>query len=687
MKRIFSIITLLTLVTGLVSAQIDRSTPPSPGPAPEVQIGDYDKFILPNGLTVIVVENHKVPVVSYSLSLDVTLPAERNLAGYIELAGSMLRSGTTNRTKAEIDEAVDFIGASLSTGQKGIYARSLTKHSDELLDIMSDILLNPSFPEDELKKQVTQYKTGIQANKEEPSVIAQNIAGKLIYGQNDPYGEIVSEETLDNITAEDCRKYYQSYFRPNAAYLVIVGDINTKEAKKQAKKYFGSWEKEAVPQNIFPYPEGFEAPVVAISNKEGANQSTIIVAHDVNLTPGHPDIPSARVMNSILGGGSFNARLFQNLREDKAYTYGAYSSLESDERVGSFTASAQVRTSVTDSALTEILNEMERIRTEPVSDEELQLVKNSITGNFGRALEDPQTVARFALNIERYDLPKDYYETYLQRIAEVTKDDVLNAAKKYLKPENAVILAVGNASDIADKMKAFSPSQKVTQYDYYGNVVEKKAADANVSATGVLADYIKAIGGREKLESVNDLKMNLAMSMQGMGITIEMLQKKPGKFYQATSMNGNVVSTQVLNGDKGKMKTPMGEQNLEGEMLKQMQESAAIFPELNYPENDTELTLDGVENVDGKETYKVIVSKPSGTSTTVFFGVKDGLKYKEVAETPQGVVSTTFDKYTDVDGILFPMSMKQVMGPQSFDIEVKEVAINKGIDDAKFEIN
>ncbi|WP_234408324.1 M16 family metallopeptidase [Marinilabilia salmonicolor] len=491
MKRIFSIITLLTLVTGIVSAQLDRSTPPSPGPAPEVQIGDYDKFTLPNGLTVIVVENNKVPVVSYSLSLDVTLPAEGNLAGYIELAGSMLRSGTSNRTKAEIDEAVDFIGATLSTGKKGIYASSLTKHSDELLDIMSDILLNPSFPEDELKKQITQYKTGIQANKEEPSVIAQNIAGKLIYGQNDPYGEIVSEETLDNISAEDCRNYYKSYFRPNTAYLVIVGDINAKEAKKQTKKYFGDWEKAAVPQNIFPYPEAKKEPVVAISNKEGANQSTIVVAHEVNLTPGHPDIPRAQVMNSILGGGSFNARLFQNLREDKAYTYGAGSSLNSDERVGSFKASAQVRTSVTDSALTEILDEMKRIRTEPVSDEELQLVKNSITGTFGRALEDPQTVARFALNIERYDLPKDYYETYLQRIAEVTKEDVLNAAQKYLKPENAVILAVGNASDITDKMKAFSPSQKVTQYNYYGNVVEKKAADANVSATGILADYIQ----------------------------------------------------------------------------------------------------------------------------------------------------------------------------------------------------
>ncbi|WP_291858607.1 pitrilysin family protein [Marinilabilia sp.] len=686
MKRIFSITILLALVTA-VSGQLDRSTPPEPGPAPEVKIGDYEKFTLSNGLTVIVVENNKVPAVSYSLSLDVTLPAEGELAGYIDIAGGMLRSGTVNRSKAEIDEAVDFIGATLSTQSKEIYARSLSKHSEPLLEIMSDVLLNPSFPQEELDKQITQYKTAIQANKEEPSAIAQNVAGRLVYGKTDPYGEIMSEETLGNISTENLIDYYNSYYRPNTAYLVIVGDITVKEAKKQAKKYFGAWEEAPVPKNIFPYPAGFNEPKVAISNKDGANQSTIVVTHDVNLTPGHPDSPKARVMNGILGGGSFNARLFQNLREDKAYTYGAYSNLESDERVGTFTARAQVRTSVTDSALTEILKEMELMRTELVSDEELQLVKNAIIGNFGRSLEDPQTVARFALNIERYDLPRNYYENYLKKIEEVTKEDVRDAAIKYLKPHNAVVLAVGNASEIAGKMKSFSPSQTVTQYDYYGKVVEKKAVGEDVSATEVLAKYIEAIGGKNKVTAVSDLAISMAMSLQGMDINIEILQKNPGKFYQATSMNGNVVSMQVLNGDQGKMKTPMGEQNLEGETLKQLQESARIFPELNYLQEGVEIKLDGLETVNGKETYKMIVSKPSGTSTTIFFGVKDGLKYKEVSETPQGIVSTTYDNYSKIDGILFPMVLKQVLGPQSFDIEVTEVAVNKGIDDSKFEIN
>ncbi len=685
MKRILSIAVLLVTITA-ASAQIDRSTPPEPGPAPEVQIGDYEKFTLPNGLTVIVVENNKVPVVSYSLTLDIIQPRQDDAVGYISLAGDLLRTGTASRTKAEIDETVDFIGASLSTNAKGIYARSLTKHSDQLLDVMADVLLNPSFPQEELDKAVTQQKTAIQSQKEEPRAIAENVAGLLVYGQDDPYGEIMTEETLDNVTVDLCRNYYNTYFRPNEAYLVIVGDISGKEAKKQAKKYFGSWEKGTVPENVFPYPESYNEPRVAIANKDGANQSTVMVTHEVNLTPGHPDAIKARVMNQVLGGGSFNARLFQNLREDKGYTYGAYSRLQSDERVGRFSASADVRTSVTDSAITEILHEIDRMRQEPIDDETLRLVKNVISGDFGRSLEDPQTVARFALNIERYNLPEDYYETYLQKVEEVTRKEVMATAEEYLKPGQTVILAVGNASAIEENMQVFSPSQTVTQYDYYGNVVDKKAMSGDISADDVLKTYIEAIGGKEALTSVDDIKITMGMEMQGMELEINVWQKKPNKLYQETLMQGNVASMQVFDGERGKIKSPMGEQEVEGEMLSHLKESASIFPELNYEADSVKLSLEGIEAVDGRDTYKMVITKPSGNSATTFYGVEDGLKYKEVQQSPQGAVSTTYADYKTIEGIKFPMSMKQTMGPQSFDIETQKVEINSGIEDSRFAI-
>lgn len=684
MKRILSIIVLLSIVTGAL-AQLDRSTPPDPAPAPEVKIGDYKKYTLSNGLTVIVVENHKVPMTTYNLTLDINKPKEEDAAGYVDIAGDMLRSGTKNRSKSEIDEAVDMIGATLATHSEGIYARSLSKNSEQLLDIMSDVLLNPTFPQEELEKKIKQNKTSIKSNKDDPSAIADNVAKTLVYGNDDPYGEITSEETLDNVTREKCQNYHDTYFRPNEAYLVVVGDIKPREAKKQAKKYFGDWEEGDVPRNLFSYPDCYDEPKVAIANKEGANQSTVMATHEVYLPPGHENAIKARLMNHVLGGGSFNTRLFQNLREDKGYTYGAYSNLQKDERVGRFSARAQVRTSVTDSTLTEILNEMERLQEEPVDKEELQLTKNVISGSFGRSLEDPRTVARFALNIERYDLPDDYYETYLQKVDEVTADDIRKMAEKYLKPDRGVVLAVGNASKIEDKMKKFSPDQTVEQYDFYGNKVEKKEVAADVTPQKVIDEYIEAIGGEQKLKAADDLKMEMSMSVQGMSMQVASYQKKPNKMYQETIMNGDVVSMQVFDGEQGKMKSPQGEQKLEGESLAQLKEGATMFPELTYGD-DTELELEGVETVDGKDAYKMIVTKPSGTSTTFYYGVDDGLKYKEVTQSPQGSTSTIYSDYEKVDGILFPMQMEQSMGPQSFDIEVESIEVNAGISDDRFAI-
>lgn len=683
MKRIFSIILLGLFVTGLF-AQVDRSTPPAAGPAPKINIGEYKKFKLPNGLQVFVVENHKLPMVAYSLTLDLDPIFEGEAAGYTSLAGSLMRSGTKTRSKAQIDDAVDFIGATFNTSSQGMYARSLKKHSNTLLEIMSDVLMNPAFPQEELDKSLKQMNTAIQADKDDPGTIARNVAQTLRFGANDPYGELITEKTLENITVDKLKNYHQSYFRPNVAYLVIVGDITLKEAQAQAKKYFGKWKKAPVPKNFFELPKSYEQPKVAIANKDGANQSTIQVTHIVNLTPGHPDAIKASVMNQILGGGSFNARLFQNLREDKAFTYGAYSSLNTDKRIGSFTASSQVRTSVTDSALNEILYEMRRMRNELVAEEDLELVKNMMNGSFSRSLEDPQTIARFALNIERYKLPADYYSTYLEKLAAVTAKDVKEMANKYLKPDNAIILAVGDVSQIAEPMKAFSPKGEVTQYDFYGREVVKADAPSNITAELVIKKYIESIGGKSALLAIKDMKTKGTMEIQGMKIEINTIQKAPNKILLEMLMGGNVISRQVFDGQNGKVTSPMGEQELEGAMLEEMKESAQIFPELEFETNGTKLELLGIEELDGKEVYKVQVVRPSGKTTTSFFGVKDGLKYREVTQSPQGTITTSMANYQTFSGVQMPTNMKQSVGPQSFDIIISSIEINTGVEDITF---
>ncbi len=681
---LFSILILAFTVS--INAQVDRTKAPEADPAPEVKIGDYQSFELKNGLKVFVVENHKIPAVSYTLSLDNDPILEGDKAGYVSMTGTLLKAGTTNRSKDEIDESIDFIGAQLSTSASGIYGRSLKKHSEILLDLMSDILYNPVFPEEELEKNKKQWITGLKAQENEPKAIAGNVAGVLRYGKNHPYGELQTEESINNITVDDCKDYYNTYFSPSVAYLIIVGDITLKEAKKEAKKYFSQWEAKDVPKHSYEFPKGYDSPKVAVSNKDGAKQSVIEVTYAVDLKPGSEDVIPARVMNYVLGGGSFSSRLMQNIREDKGYTYGAYSSLSSDELVGKFTASASVRNAVTDSALVQVLMEMNKIRTEKVPEEDLQMMKNVLTGSFSRSLEDPQTVARFALNTAKYNLPKDYYHTYLKKLNAVTSDDVLNIAKKYIRPENAIILAVGDVSQIKNKMKQFSPTGEVDEYDFFGEPVKSSPIPEGLTAQDVIDSYITSRGGRENMEKVVDITSSATATIQGMTLKIVAYKKAPGKISVETYMGTNMLSKQVCDGEAAKVSSPQGEQKLEGEMLEQMKYEAILFPELEYEKEGYSLELTGVEDVDGEQTYKMKIINPAGSEQTLFFSKNTGLLIKEVSSTPQGSAVATTHEYKEVDGVKFPSKVSQSMGPQMIEITVDEIEVNKGIDDTKFEI-
>ncbi|TCO08452.1 M16 family metallopeptidase [Natronoflexus pectinivorans] len=683
MKKIILSILTICFTTGLL-AQLDRSIPPSAGPAPQINIGEYKKFKLSNGLQVFVVEDNRLPFVAYSLNLEIDPIVEGDAVGYISLSGSLMRSGTANRTKGEIDEAIDFIGATFNTFSDGMYARSLKKHSETLLEIMSDVVMNPSFPQEELDRSILRMRSALQANKSDAGSIAANVANVLRFGKNDPYGELVSEETLENITVDLLKDYHKTYFRPNVGYLVIVGDISLKEAKKQAKKYFGKWKKGDVPTHQYDDPAKYEQPKVAIANREGANQSTINVTHTVNLTPGHPDAIKASLMNQILGGGSFNARLFQNLREDKAFTYGAYSRLSTDKRIGHFTASTEVRTSVTDSAVYEILHEMTRMRKELVSEEELDLMKNVLTGSFSRSLEDPQTVARFALNIERYNLPSDYYRTYLEKVAAVTPQDIKAMANKYLHPDHVIILAVGEADKIREPLSKFSPTGEVVQYDFYGDVVTGPREVTDVNAVEVIERYLEAIGGHDAVNAVEDVKMHASFTIQGMQLNMITQQKAPNKMLVETLMGGNVVTKQVFDGENGLIVSPMGEQRLEGEMLEEMKKASALFAEQALLKPDAEIELVGVENVEGMEAFRINVLSNGENTKSLYYSVETGLKLREVSTGMQGTVISVFIDYKEVNGVKFPSVMRQTAGPQTFDITIDSIEVNTGIDDEVF---
>ncbi len=670
-----------------------RSAPPEPGPAPKIELGTYETFKLDNGLEVIVVENHKIPRVSFQLSFDMPLMSEGESAGMRDMTGELMRAGTTSKTKAELDEEIDFMGARFSVGSSSMFASSLKKHSGKLLDIMTDVLFNPSFEASEFERIKKQTLSGLATQKEDPDAISGNVSSVLVYGKDHPYGEIVTEESVENITVQQCKDYYNTFFKPNIAYLVIVGDITPDEAKKMANKGFSNWKSaNNLKRENFAMPKAPEKANVAFVNKSGAVQSVLNVTYPVDMKPGAPDAIKASVMNKMYGG-FFGSFLNQNLREDKAYTYGARSSLSTDKNIGEFRAGASVRNEVTDSALVQLFLEMDNIRNKPLSDDDFSLVKNVMTGDFARSLERPQTIARFALNTARYNLPADYYQTYLEKIDAVTKDDIMAMAKKYITPENAHIVVVGSKDDVAETLTQFAPDGKVNFYDTNGNEIkmDDMALPSDMTAEKVIEDYLNAIGGSKKLNSVKDMTEVMGAEMQGMQLTVTSVKKAPNMYMNEMTVAGmGSMQKQVFDGTKGSTSQMGQSKAMTEDELADAKMSAQFFPEMNYSDGYT-LELKGVEPVEGANAYKIAVTSPSGKKSTEFYDMKTSLKIREIetmeAAGQKMTQTVDFMDYKDVDGIMIPHKVK-VSGamPMPLQMEVKEVKINAGVDDALFKV-
>ena len=441
MKKIYCTV-LLAFMAFAVQAQIDRSKMPEPGPSPEINLQDPQRFELNNGLKVLVVENHKLPRVSIQLTLDNPPILEGDKAGVSSLTGSLLGNGSTSIPKDEFNEEVDFLGASVSFGSQSAFASSLSKYFPRILELMADAAINPNFTQEEFDKEKDKLITGLKTEEKDVAAIAGRVQRALAYGVNHPYGEFTTEETVNNVTLSDVQQFYSNYFVPANSYLVIIGDVSFDQVKELVTKEFTPWIKASPPSFTFSKPSDAQYTQINFVDVPNAVQSEITVQNLVNLQMKDEDYLPALVANQILGGGG-EARLFLNLREDKGYTYGSYSRIGNDKYAPSrFSASASVRNVVTDSSVVELLSEIDRIAKEPVSEKELKNTKAKYVGNFVLALERPSTIARYALNIETEGLPKDFYKTYLERINAITIEDVQAAAQKYFSTKNARIVVV-----------------------------------------------------------------------------------------------------------------------------------------------------------------------------------------------------------------------------------------------------
>jgi len=684
MKKLFII--ALSCLSLAAAAQIDRTKLPEPAPARNIEIGDYEKFTLKNGLTVILVEDHKLPTLGWTLTFNTGPITEGDKAGYTSIFGQVMGAGTVSKPKDVFNEEIDFMGASLNVGSSSVSAFSLSKYKEDILKLMSDVLFNPAFPEDEFDRAIEQSLTGIKQSLDNPDAIAANIRGVVNYGKDHVYGELVTEETINNITMEDLKQHYAKYFKPNIAYLVIVGDIKKSEAQKLVKDYFGDWKSGDVQKETFDMPDPVTKTNVSFVDRPSSVQSVISISYPIDNKPGNPDVVKLSLLNQILGGSGLSTRLNMNLREDKGYTYGANSSIGSSRYSAIFNAGASVRNEVTDSALVQFMYELNKIVSEPVTDEELEMAKNSAKGSFARSLEGRGTVASFALNTELNNLPDDYYATYLKRVDAVTKEDLLEVAKKYIRPDKANIVVVGKAEEVAPKLQQFG---EITYYDAFGNVVEdptKVVIDGDVSVESILADYVKAIGGKEALDKVRTLeystKATLNMGGQSLELTRTVYQKTPDKFLDLTIIPMMGEQKQVYNAGEAKMIA--GGQNIpvQGPQLDAMKYFAILFAERFYSEVGFEAEYKGIKKVNGKDAHRVDVTIGAFTAME-FYDVESGLKVQ--ADLGQNGLYT-FEEYTNYDGIMLPkkLTVKSAALPVPIQFVIQEVKVNQPIDDSVF---
>ncbi len=673
-------------------SSLDRSIRPKAGPAPVIALKEPASFELSNGMKVFVVENHKLPVVSVSMELNYNPPIQGSKAGYMDLAGQMIERGTKSRNKETFDKEIDQIGATFSANYQGFYAGSLKRNFGKVMELAADAIINAQFTQEEFDKVKSKALDAVKSSKEESGEIADNLRKRINFGKSHPYGEITTEESLNQVTLADCQKFFSTYFRPNIGFMAIVGDITPAEAKVMVEKNFNSWSKAEVPNTNYNKPTLPSAPGVYFANKDGAVQSVINITHPLDIIPGHPDAIKLSVMNTMLGDG--DARLFKNLRESKAYTYGAYSTARPDRLIGTFNAFANVRNAVTDSSIDQFMYEINRIRDEKASDSEVEQIKNYMTGSFAIGLESPQTIATFAINIARYNLPKDYYQNYLKNLSAVTADDVQMIARKYLNPDKANIVVVGNKDEIASKLQRFSQN-KIQYFDYKADVQEDALpVPAGLTSEKVINSYINAIGGIEKINKIKDLSINMSATFQGMAMTAEMKKKSPDKFMMEVKMNGAmVVQKQVFDGTKGKASGMGGEQELTGDELEEVRAGAKIVPEIDYlnAANGYKLTLKGIEKINGKDAYKLEVETPWKKKGIEYYDTATGLKTQEVKTTegPQGPMTQTtlYDDYREVNGVKFPFKVGQSFGPQMIEMKASTIEVNKKLNDSLFKIN
>ena len=680
--------TLIAVLIGFsANAQIDRSQIPSSGPTPEVNLRDAKEFKLKNGLTVLVATDTKFPVVSWSLNLNNPPVFEGNKAGVQLLTGALLGKETLKSTKDEFAEKVDFLGASVSVNPNGGFGYCLTKYQEDVFSLFAEAAFKTKFTQEELDFEKEQLIEGIKSGENSAAAIAGNVRGAVFYGKNHAAGEIVTEETINNVSLEDVKQFYSDRFKPSNGFMLFTGDITVKEVKKLLKKYMKGWKSGSVTIPEYPSFEDVSTTEINFVDVPNAVQTELAVMSVSKLKMTDKDYHACLVANYILGG-AFGSYLNMNLREKNGYTYGVRSSLGTARWYNSsFRVTTKVRNSVTDSAVVEILKEIKRIKAEPVDNELLVNAKAKFLGNFILQSEDKAVAARRALSIKTNKLPEDFYKNYIANIDAVTIEDVQRVSQKYFSDNNVRVVLVGKGSDVVENLEKIKWNGKklpIKFFDKDANSVEKpvfsKPIPAGVTSLTVMESYITAIGGLEAVNAISSVNIAANVNIEGMPFkpTAAIKTMSPNMSSMEMSIAGmGTVMKQKYNGTTGYseqqgMKAPMSENE-----LSEKAKEKGLFPETYL--DASSISLVSLITIEGADVYKLMIEKDSFR----YYDANSGLLVRtEKTEEAQGRKVTSIEDlsdYREVNGVLFPYEQKITSGPQIIGLSATEVIVNEGV--------
>lgn len=530
-----------------------RKTAPTALAPKKFEIPKPFETTLPNGLKVIVFEDKRLPLVSYRLGFKTgTIYDPKDANGLTSAMTALLNEGTKTRTSQQLAEEIERLGASVSAsaGEDNtiVAASALSMYGADVLKLMADVVLNPTFPESELALYKKNTIENLKYQRSQPSFLADEQISKAIYGTH-PYS-IVSQTPaeIEKITREKLAAYHQKIFTPNNATLIVVGDVSREDLLKQITANFGDWKKGTIEAMKFDAPPTRSATTLTVVDRPGSLQSNIVIAN-LAIDRSNPDYFPVLVMNQVLGAGA-SSRLFMNLREAKGYTYGAYSSFDTKRLAGNFQANAEVRTPVTGNSLKEFFYELNRIRNEKSTEKELKDAKSYLSGVFPLRAETQEGLTNLLVSQQLNDLPADYLQTYRDKVNAVTLDDVERVAKKYISPDKIAIVIVGDADEIIKQSKSYAP--KIDVYDADGKVLDVSTFGKESNGTFAMVDGV----------------WNLTIDFQGQQVPVTLTLKQDNAKVSG-SLDSAMVKGEMTDGKvsgnkiSGIVKTQMGGQAME----------------------------------------------------------------------------------------------------------------------------